>query len=180
MTGRHTDFNPRSHEGSDRSVAGSASESVDFNPRSHEGSDLLETCFSPCTTYFNPRSHEGSDLPHPGFAYPAKISIHAPTRGATISMISLQKVWQNFNPRSHEGSDALIRSTPAATSVFQSTLPRGERRGRPLTTFTTYWNFNPRSHEGSDIQFKDMDEAQVISIHAPTRGATRTDVPVYA
>ena len=34
-------------------------------------------------------------------------------------------------------------------------------------------NFNPRSHERSDIVLDgDMDMDTVISIHAPTRGAT--------
>ena len=34
-------------------------------------------------------------------------------------------------------------------------------------------NFNPRSHKGSDEDFIDLAERLVISIHAPTRGATR-------
>ena len=33
-------------------------------------------------------------------------------------------------------------------------------------------NFNPRSHKGSDEDFIDLAERLVISIHAPTRGAT--------
>ena len=33
-------FNPRSHEGSDRIVAAGCSTNTDFNPRSHEGSDM--------------------------------------------------------------------------------------------------------------------------------------------
>ena len=32
-------FNPRSHEGSDRTSEGPSGRSEDFNPRSHEGSD---------------------------------------------------------------------------------------------------------------------------------------------
>ena len=57
---------------------------------------------------------------------------------------------RNFNLRSHEGSDTVA-----------------------LETLNSYLNFNPRSHEGSD----DTDSskavgADIISIHAPTRGAT--------
>ena len=33
--------------------------------------------------------------------------------------------------------------------------------------------FNPRSHEGSDGIFADLYAKKVISIHAPTRGATK-------
>ena len=100
---------------------------------------------------FNPRSHERSD--------PIKInadsrhdiiSIHAPTRGATILRIYRASIIIDFNPRSHERSD--------------------------LTThhFDKYsLNFNPRSHERSDhISFFDSLHLLPISIHAPTRGAT--------
>ena len=55
------------------------------------------------------------------------ISIHAPTRGATA-----------------------VTTTKETDPVFQSTLPRGERR---------------------DVIYGDVKEIQ-ISIHAPTRGAT--------
>ena len=54
---------------------------------------------------------------------------------------------------------------------FQSTLPRGERRRRGRLR-DNLANFNPRSHEGSD-EDDDFDaDADYISIHAPTRGAT--------
>ena len=56
---------------------------------------------------------------------------------------------QHFNPRSHEGSDNSLKY-PATNSAFQSTLPRGERQNGGYATDVTY----------------------VISIHAPTRGAT--------
>ena len=55
--------------------------------------------------------------------------------------------------------------------VFQSTLPRGERRF--ICTIHCYIQyFNPRSHEGSDEFEKSVDSKINISIHAPTRGAT--------
>ena len=34
---------------------------IDFNPRSHEGSDKVKTAATSTSEYFNPRSHEGSD-----------------------------------------------------------------------------------------------------------------------
>ena len=76
-----------------------------FNPRSHTGSDGL--CYFWCSWFecFNPRSHTGSDpyLCYGGFGY--KVSIHAPTRGATASLLL----------------NIII-------IMFQSTLPHGERR----------------------------------------------------
>ena len=55
------------------------------------------------------------------------ISIHAPTRGATIMVLHFHSIFINFNPRSHEGSDFI-------EGVLMDIVK----------------NFNPRSHEGSD------------------------------
>ena len=97
---------------------------------------------------FNPRSHAGSDQTDLGNGHREYVSIHAPTQGAT-ELVDARK--------------ELI--------VFQSTLPRRERRDieqRPYSTacfnprshagsdhecgekFETYEGFNPRSHAGSD------------------------------
>ena len=77
------------------------------------------------------------------------ISIHAPTRGATISFgqSSFRCPFQSTLPQGErQFSVALVRSL----GWFQSTLPQGERQFRTLKTdiFTLY--FNPRSHKGSD------------------------------
>ena len=55
----------------------------DFNPRSREGSD--KTIFLCChrNPYFNPRSREGSDVDLKTMRSLASISIHAPAKGAT-------------------------------------------------------------------------------------------------
>ena len=77
--------------------------------------------------YFNPRSHERSDKSKPLFALWQSISIHAPTRGATTA--------------SADSSTLML---------FQSTLPREERR----------------------MMLVNILLCNSISIHAPTRGAT--------
>ena len=56
--------------------------------------------------------------------------------------------------------------------IFQSTLPRGERRGRQLSSVEILRNFNPRSREGSDSKAAGLIFPTAISIHAPARGAT--------
>ena len=76
-----------------------------FNPRSHERSDLFRHNACNSHMYFNPRSHERSDLYSLRMQQFEKISIHAPTRGAT-------------------GSDTRLLTE---TELFQSTLPREER-----------------------------------------------------
>ena len=60
---------------------------VDFNPRSHKGSDGVKGGKSAKNTDFNPRSHKGSDLKVARDTGILKISIHAPTRGATESKV---------------------------------------------------------------------------------------------
>ena len=125
-----------------------------------------------------------------------KISIHAPTRGATSLKATEYKLSIDFNPRSHERSDnfqfsgnqspdciSIHAPTRGATynclsfkillSLFQSTLPREERLIKP-TNKSVPKNFNPRSHERSDCNSAWFLVAQHISIHAPTRGATLT------
>ena len=85
------------------------------------------------------------------FSFKNGISIHAPTRGATLKDISIFINTLDFNPRSHEGSDAAESAGATTLQLFQSTLPRGERRGGICRC--CYF--------------------AAISIHAPTRGATQ-------
>ena len=54
---------------------------------------------------------------------------------------------------------------------FQSTHPRGVRR-IVLAFFCFYSCFNPRTHEGCDQRQQAYCGKPLVSIHAPTRGAT--------
>ena len=63
-----------------------------FNPRSREGSDML---IFPWTFYdhdFNPRSREGSDLSGQISFSDLEISIHAPARGATKTVVRENRI----------------------------------------------------------------------------------------
>ena len=59
--------------------------------------------------------------------------------------------------------------------IFQSTLPRGERRKRGRFVYQKCY-FNPRSREGSDGVMNALMQTLSISIHAPARGATVADL----
>ena len=107
--------------------------------------------------HFNPRSHEGSDANARERARRQNISIHAPTRGATIKKLPKRDQSSDFNPRSHEGSDIEGGVGVGVTS-----------------------DFNPRSHEGSDTGVTKCMPMAEISIHAPTRGATGTHYKQYS
>ena len=99
-----------------------------FNPRSRKGSDTIPEFEYDNDTDFNPRSRKGSDrsMPKRGGHYgkfqstlpqrerqrirrtghqQSTISIHAPAKGATVSLAGLQPGYGNFNPRSRKGSD---------------------------------------------------------------------------
>ena len=77
------------------------------------------------------------------------ISIHAPTRGATQASGAICYESLYFNPRSYKRSD----------------YAHGLQM--PLILY-----FNPRSYKRSDCARKSDQVLSVISIHAPTRGAT--------
>ena len=79
-----------------------------------------------------------------------RISIHTPTKGATVTY-------------GKSGEDS---------TIFQSTLPRRERLTEEIDTRNVVTNFNPHSHEGSDERTRIKDIKNLISIHTPTKGAT--------
>ena len=83
---------------------------------------------------------------------PTMISIHAPTRGATLPIIRDILFSAYFNPRSYKRSDS--------PSLF---------------ALSTIFHFNPRSYKRSDLYIIINIICCVISIHAPTRGATKTN-----
>ena len=98
--------------------------------------------------YFNPHSHEGSDIAEVDTTKVSKISIHAPTRGATLLQIGSYIIISISIHAPTRGATVSVLSA-VAFSVFQSTLPREER---PFLNFNNpvVMNFNPRSHERSD------------------------------
>ena len=115
------------------------------------GERLLCNVLLLIVTYFNPRSHEGSDISRlKANLAPVRFQSTLP-RGERLSTCSLSTRYSNFNPRSHEGSDVEI---PMVKAI--------------------YCYFNPRSHEGSDKILAPFLSDFIISIHAPTRGATQT------
>ena len=155
-----------------RRDAGGAGEHC-FNPRAREGRDSCRLLPSARTRRFNPRAREGRDAPRAGadqsavgvsihapargatpgpehHRLPGPVSIHAPARGATVPPPTRRSPCRRFNPRAREGRDMQHPARQAKRQQFQSTRPRGARpedlgRGR---------------------------DGELVSIHAPARGAT--------
>ena len=120
-----------------------------FNPRSHERSDHITQSFVFRFFNFNPRSHERSDYDIRRDRHGGYISIHAPTRGATLMNGCMMKnIWISIHAPTRGATK--VACYLATLIKFQSTLPREERQ-YPKSNICSY---------------------QKISIHAPTRGAT--------
>ena len=120
-----------------------------FNPRSHEGSDYTRGSGALASANFNPRSHEGSDFVFSAFVSPLDISIHAPTKGATV-----------------------VFCIKIAIHLFQSTLPRRERQDI-FSVWTGIAQISIHAPtKGATGGMSVPTEYWDISIHAPTKGAT--------
>ena len=100
-------FNPRTHTGCDASIAlirfiyhrfqsthphgvrrhkkCTAERLISFNPRTHTGCDAPRAIVHHPQLGFNPRTHTGCDSYVESYKTFLNVSIHAPTRGATIS-----------------------------------------------------------------------------------------------
>ena len=164
-------FNPRSREGSDEDVTTKV-DSLEISihaPARGATSTYQHTHYSTRISIHAPArgATDFSDF----FKFFLRISIHAPARGATVDPFfgSLDHVISIHAP-ARGATFGTLRSIPAA-SLFQSTLPRGERllcganlklviqfqstlpRGERRNTqprSAERRNFNPRSREGSD------------------------------
>ena len=77
------------------------------------------------------------------------VSIHAPTRGATMACNQRGSIQRCFNPRTYERCD--------------------ENR---LPAWSNWLCFNPRTYERCDTDEEHFIVTDEVSIHAPTRGAT--------
>ena len=81
----------------------------------------------------------------------------------------------SFNPRPRAGGDGRIRGAMRHVLCrFQSTPPRGGRRARlPAIDVRCDPCFNPRPRAGGDAgASRCRSQLQLVSIHAPARGAT--------
>ena len=102
------------------------------------------------------------------------ISIHAPTRGATKFPLPCCKLFVDFNPRSHERSDPCWHLSSTSNQTFQSTLPREERRVKLCICPSSHLFQSTLPREERLYFFSKAPSTSIISIHAPTRGATST------
>ena len=177
-------FNPRTREGCDARHHGPVRAGRHgFNPRTREGCDPYSALMVGSTAAFQSTHPRGVRLPSGHRQCPgrARVSIHAPARGATHRRRSRCPRWWRFNPRTREGCDQrhaahlILRHRVSIHAPARGATPRTACRRRPACAC-----FNPRTREGCDGQGDTGTAARrEVSIHAPARGATRQS-PVKA
>ena len=135
------------------------------------------TVMIPMQRYFNPRSHKGSDLlPNPDLRHLERFQSTLP-QGERRRKMTTFPGHMDFNPRSHKGSDISLYQRSCDKVDFN---PRSHKGSDPqyVVGRVPDHDFNPRSHKGSDLfGCAGLCQLFVISIHAPTRGATNVAVP---
>ena len=101
----------------------------------------------------------------------AKVSIHAPTRGATRPIAPCSPRSSSFNSRAHAGRDNPRRGATPRRCRFNSRAHAG-RDTCCAGSASSCWRFNSRAHAGRDCTADITRLRGRVSIHAPTRGAT--------
>ena len=164
-----------------------------FNPRTHTGCDHRHGCTPHLAASFNPRTHTGCDDFNFFLVDFLRVSIHAPTRGATKIKSILFKdfivsihaptrgatgccgravFFLQFQSTHPHGVRQRASNDRKNNTRFQSTHPHGVRL-YPPPLMLIYPGFNPRTHTGCDTAIATPSVAySTVSIHAPTRGAT--------
>ena len=143
-------FNPHSHEGSDFSRANNTNKMYISIHTPTKGATKLVGDSEEVVIFQSTLPRRERLLQKEGQGDIWVISIHTPTKGATSYTLDW-RCWNfNFNPHSHEGSDWI------SSSFSLQKL-----------------NFNPHSHEGSDDKADSKRSNTNISIHTPTKGATK-------
>ncbi len=101
----------------------------------------------------------------------SRVSIHAPARGATLRIVGKRRhdLFQSTRPRGAR------RGEMNAVEGVHSFNPRA-RAGRDMPIRSEWYCsipcFNPRARAGRDAEPKVIIVHSIVSIHAPARGAT--------
>ena len=166
-------FNPRTHTGCDAEISGrieALSEFQSTHPHGVRHYELKVTdgdavfqsthphgvrlgevwfCWLGRHGGFNPRTHTGCDSRSYTQHVFIMVSIHAPTRGATLHGPVLRRGIRVSIHAPTRGATPRYPSPPPPTIEFQSTHPHGVRP-RLVSCYALFKCFNPRTHTGCD------------------------------
>ena len=144
-----------------------------FNPRPRAGGDDFGVQFEHFGSVSIHAPARGATILRATLTAGLLVSIHAPARGATRSAIRITRGLAGFNPRPRAGGDERRSSQLPRDLQFQSTPPRGGRllALREDRLHHLFQSTPPRG--GRPILTSSEGRDQMVSIHAPARGATR-------
>ena len=166
-------FNPRTHTGCDTPNLYPRIPALCFNPRTHTGCDNGTGYYHTRPGSFNPRTHTGCDCIRCKGGRDGGVSIHAPTRGATLDCVLNHVRDSGFNPRTHTGCDTGLKNTRPTIRSFNPRTHTGCDIFCRCKACSLAFSFNPRTHTGCDSKSAgSLLHLTDVSIHAPTRGAT--------
>jgi len=98
-------------------------------------------------------------------------------RGARRLQTADERKNTRFNSRAHAGRDAACDRKYYREHAFQFTRPRGARQEKDKMTIQEYM-FQFTRPRGARLTIDGIKAiAQIVSIHAPTRGATSRRLP---
>ena len=144
-----------------------------FNPRSYKRSDVSIAFIIPAVYLFQSTLLQEERRISVATANGiSPFSIHAPTRGATRHLHNVPASPVYFNPRSYKRSDRDKVEDMIGIGDFN---PRSYKRSDKVgyASENEPSDFNPRSYKRSDgVKHLERVHILLISIHAPTRGAT--------
>ena len=145
-------FNPRTHAGCDISSGGFPNRSRSFNPRTHAGCDA---CWAAgryaCIGFQSTHPRRVRPARRVGRIAANRVSIHAPTQGATPPSgrsSGSGMSFQSTHPRRVRRYGAEIASLKADVSIHAPT--QGATRVVQSPFFASP-SFNPRTHAGCDV-----------------------------
>ena len=191
-------FNPRTHSGCDFNLNVARAHLESFNPRTHSGCDTAAISIDGNVVEFQSthplgvrQDADGNKTLFPKFqsthplgvrpvndgriVFDSRVSLHAPTRGATYYIFLFMLV-RNVSIHAPTRGATSEKQTEIQFGMFQSTHPLGVRL-ETMLELSSSLSFNPRTHSGCDIKAIRPMSVSDVSIHAPTRGATnRLDV----
>ena len=187
-------FNPRAHVGRDTKWEVVGYKPFTFQSTRPRGARLSMTSWSTSMRCFNPRAHVGRDLLLcVELGKVLDVSIHAPTWGATLcpnvvfiiakfqstrprgarrQLVGLLANETSFNPRAHVGRDLTNCIIDQDRLEFQSTRPRGARLWVGYYHQKAYMVSIHAPTWGATGKQMDRFVRWLVSIHAPTWGAT--------
>ena len=118
--------------------------------------------------WFQSTRPRGARLSSKTKSTPNPVSIHAPTRGATLKTL-LSAPYSCFNPRAHAGRDfsALRCFCIVVVSIHAPTRGATQNKGRAGSVVVSIHAPTRGATNPSADSLRDP-----VSIHAPTRGAT--------